>query len=99
MSDVDAYFVILATVPICVIDVDVGSSASGSSHSQGGGGGRSSSTGSCHKPSLICGDDISEHCSLLGSHHYSLNGRAAPDSLASVSAVPQLLSSQHASGQ
>ena len=74
-----------------------GSSASGSSHSQGGGGGgggRSGSSGSCHKPSLICSDDITEHCSLIGTHQYSLNGRTTSDS---VSAVPQLVSSQHAS--
>ena len=76
-----------------------GSSASGSSQSQGNGGsgGRSGSTGSCHKPSLICADDITEHCSLIGSRHYSLNGRNVADPLTTVSAVPQLLSSQHAS--
>jgi len=73
----------------------LGSSASGSSQSQGGATGRSGSAGSCHKPSLICGDDISEHCSLIGTHHYSLNGRAAAAAAAG-DTVPQLLSSQHA---
>jgi len=78
----------------------LGSSASGSSQSQGGATGRSASVGSCHKPSLICADDITEQCSLIGTHHYSMNGRAAaPTSSAAAAAgdsVPQLLSSQHA---
>ena len=69
---------------VCVV---VGSSASGSSHSQSGGG---RSAISCHKPSLICADDVSQHCSLLGStHQYSVNAQTAADSLTS---VPQLVS-------
>jgi len=76
-----------------------GSSASGSNHSQtGGGSGRSSSSGSCHKGSLICADsDITEHCSLIGTHQYSLNGRSMRhDEAPTSAAVPQLVSSQHA---
>jgi len=86
-------------VQLSVDVVLVGSSASGSSQSQGGATGRSGSAGSCHKPSLICAEDISEHCSLIGTHHYSLNGRAAAAAAAAAAtgdSVPQLLSSQHA---
>lgn len=78
----------------------IGSSASGSSQSQGGATGRSGSVGSCHKPSLICADDITEQCNLIGTHHYSMNGRAtaapAVTAAAAGDSVPQLLSSQQA---